>query len=287
MNKAYQTITNRILELLDEGTVPWQKPWRVEDRPRNLASGRPYYGINAFLLANAPHLSPYYVTYKQAQSRGGHVKRGSKGYPIIFFRWLEKERENTKGKQETYRYPLVKSHVVFNAVDQCEGLKVPQLKTKAFDPVAKAEAIWNEYRDKPTLQLGGFRAFYSPQFDLIQMPSTELLTSASAYYSVLFHEAAHSSGAKHRLDRPGVSKSITAFGSKDYGQEELIAEMTSCYLCGEAGIIDRELSQSSAYINGWLAAIREDKKLVIVAACQAERATNYIRGRYVPERVAS
>jgi antirestriction protein ArdC len=283
-NNAYSQITDRVIELLERGTVPWRKPWRVQDQPKNLISGKPYRGINTFVLAMAPYESPYFVTYKQARTLGGYVRRGEKGHPVIFFKWLERERQDQQGQQETYRFPIARIYRVFN-VEQCGGLesKVPQPSPQSFQAHREAESIAAGYENPPKVQHGGQRAFYIPSWDLVQMPTRQSFASAPAYYTTLFHELVHSTGHTSRLNRRAIAESVTHFGSQEYSQEELCAEMGACFLASECGLLQAEIEQSASYINGWLGSLKRDKKLVVVAASQAEKATNRILGRDAAE----
>ncbi len=86
-------VTNRIIELLEKGTVPWKKPWKVSNTPRNLISGRKYNGINVFLLNAAGYSSPYWLTYKQAKEKNGYVGKGETGYPVVFWKWMDAKNE--------------------------------------------------------------------------------------------------------------------------------------------------------------------------------------------------
>ena len=274
--KAYEVVTERIIDLLASGTVPWWKPWKTQ-RPANLVSKRPYSGVNVFLLNCSTFAAPWWLTFKQAKELGGYVKRGSKATPIILFKWCERERDNGNGEPEKYRYPLARTFRVFN-IEQCGGIPAAHQITP-INPIGAFETIWDGYKDKPTLQHGGDRAFYTPLRDLIQMPPRDSFRSAESYATTLAHEAIHSTGHKSRLDRKAVAGRVSRFGSADYSQEELVAECGAAMLANECGILDQEIEQSAAYIKGWLKALQNDKKLVVVAAAQAEKACNYILGR--------
>ena len=189
--RAYEQVTDRIVAMLEAGTVPWRKPWSGGSAaaPRSLRSGKSYRGINRVVLSCAGYDRPEWTTYKQAKARGGHVRKGEKGWPCVFWKWLEKEDPET-GK--TKRFPMLRVYTVFN-VDQCEGLSLPAWEPKVpahpFEPIEAAGAIWDGYVGRPPLSHGGGRAFYVQAEDRIQIPKPERFASPAEYYSTLFHEA--------------------------------------------------------------------------------------------------
>lgn len=276
----YQIVTDRIVELLEKGVVPWQKPWRgIPGAPRNLVSGKPYRGVNSLLLHAAGHASPYWVTFRQAQALGGHVRRAEKGLPVVFWRWLDVENKETGEKEQV---PLLRYYTVFN-VAQCEGLTVPAADQPIRDhsPLQVAEQIVAGMPKCPRIEYGRSRACYSPVTDLVKMPAAERFTTAESFYSVLFHELTHSTGHESRLNRKAVSRSggeRPEFGSDPYAQEELVAELGAAFLCAQAGIVERTVENSAAYVAGWLETLKNDTKLVVQAAAQAQKAADWILG---------
>ncbi len=275
---VYQIITDRICEILERGdTPPWRKPWRGGDHmPANLASKRPYRGVNVFLLHAAGYASPWWLSYKQAQERGGQVRRGEKGLPVVFWKPLAvKDKDTGKDKQ----VPLLRYYTVFNA-EQIDGLNLP-VEAPAGDPVAPveaAEAVAAGYKDGPAVTHGGVRAAYRPSADEVFMPPMSLFSDAPGYYGALFHELGHSTGHEKRLDRKGITAQA-GYGSALYSQEELVAEMTAAFLLGHCSMDGGEIENAAAYIKGWLKALRDDRKLVVVAAAQAQKAADWILGR--------
>jgi len=130
------------------------------------------------------------------------------------------------------------------------------------------------------------RAFYSPDGDYVGMPEPELFRTPEDYYSVLFHELTHSTGHESRLNRKGVTGSDglwSAFGSQPYSQEELVAEMGAAFLCGQAGIVERTIDNSVAYIRSWLQRLKDDRRLIVQAAAQAQKASDFILARQFAE----
>lgn len=279
---AYQIITNRIIEQLEKGTVPWHKPWNGSaNMPRSLASKKPYRGINVFILAFAPYTNPYWLTYRQAKMLGGQVKKGEHGTQITFWK-LNKysDRDAETGEMKTKNIPMLRYYTVFN-IEQCEGLdmsKVPELKpVERFEhnPILAAEQIVSDMPHRPEVRHTQNQAFYNPAEDYVNMPKTERFEVAEEYYSTLFHELTHSTGHTDRCARKGFMDSHK-FGSEPYSKEELCAELGAAFLANEAGIIERTFDNSAAYVKGWLSKLKDDKKLIINAAAQAQKAADYI-----------
>lgn len=278
---VYRVVSDRITALLEKGVVPWQQNWNSNQQPpQNLVSRKPYRGINILLLNSMGYASLYWVTFKQAQELGGYVKQGQKGCPVIFWRSIEVQNRETG---ETEHVPLLRYYTVFN-LTQCEGIAAPAAENQIADhtPVQAAEKIVAGMPKCPEIQHGLNRAFYSPVKDTVGMPQREQFKSAEDYYSVLFHELTHSTGHQSRLNRKGVSRSegkLAAFGTDPYAKEELVAEMGAAFLCGQAGIVERTMDNSAAYIASWLERLKNDSKLVVQAAAQAQKAADFILGR--------
>lgn len=270
---VYQVVTDMVLEALDAGVVPWKKPG---NRPRNLASGKVYRGVNVWILAIAGYASPYWVTFKQAKDRGGSVRKGEKGTKVVLWRWLEaKEEEPETGRKK--RFPILRYYTVFN-VEQCDGLDVPASERKVgeFDPLAEAEGILEGF-DGPEVVYGGSAAYYAPALDRVALPERSTFRSVEGFYATAFHELGHSTGHADRLNRPEVSGPVY-FGSEDYSREELVAEMTSAFLCAHAGIVETTIENSAAYIEYWRSKISADPKLVVNVAAAAQKAADLVLG---------
>lgn len=285
MYDVYNIITNRIIDLLEKGTVPWQRPWGgPKQHPKNLSSGRPYRGINVFMLNSAGYASPYWISFNQAKERGGYVQKGQKGWPCIFWKWYEKTDEKTG---EVTKSPFLRHYTVFN-VEQCENVDYPTIEYP--NPGHKSndlcERLVSGMPNPPKMEWGGTQACYNPFNDTVSMPKPEWFKRAENYYSVLFHELTHSTGHKTRLNRKGVTDTIV-FGSQTYGKEELVAEMGATYLCGYAGIENVVMETSASYIDAWLKKIRGNNRLVVQAAAHAQRSTDYILGAVNSEEYES
>lgn len=294
LSKAYEVVTNKIIEMLKVGTVPWRKPWKGGEAalPRALVSGKPYRGINVFLLTTtaqvAGYTSPYWLTFKQALERGGHVRKGEKSTPIVFWKILDRlpyqhpksededdDEEAVEGKRKV---PFLKFYSAFN-VEQCDNIAYPRVEAPAntFSPLEQCEAIVRRMPNPPTIRHQEPRAFYRPAIDTINMPKPELFESSEEYYSTLFHEMIHATGHASRLDRKSLSE-MAPFGSESYAKEELIAEMGAAFLCGHGGIEPATLQNSAAYLDGWLKKLRDDPKMIVLAAASAQKATDYVLG---------
>ena len=281
MKNGYQVITDRIIELLEGGVVPWHKPWNTSGEAMNIVSKHPYRGINCFLLNVAGFGSPYWITLKQANKLGGNVLKGEKSTPVVFWKMIEVEDKET-GKIE--EKPVLRYYRVFN-LEQTEGIAAPEQaeeKKHPFTPIEVCERIVANMHNPPAIQHKVPAAWYKPEQDLINMPTLDSFESPEEYYSTLFHELGHSSGHISRLNRSTITD-MAPFGSTNYSKEELVAEMAAAFLCGATGIENRTLVNSAGYIDGWLRKLRKDSRMVVIAAAQAQKATDYIKGDASPE----
>ena len=281
MSTVYDIINQRIIELLEKGTVPWRKTWNAESNmPKNLVSKKEYQGVNVFLLSNMPYGSPYWLTFNQAKEKGGHIRKGEKSTPVIFWKILDKtatdasEEEGKNGK-----IPLLRYYSVFN-VEQCEGIKVPESEEKVhvFSSIERAEEVIASMPIRPAIQYGGNKASYRPSSDTVTLPPRHSFESPEEFYCCCFHELAHATGHETRLARKTVVEA-TGFGSNEYSKEELVAEMGAAFLCGYCGIEQKTIENSAAYIQGWQKVLKDEKKLLVHAAAQAKKAAYYILNR--------
>lgn len=276
MNQVYQIVTDKILTELRNGKVPWNKPWQTS-APTNLVSKKAYRGVNNLLLSLTGYASPFWVTFKQAQSLGGCVKKGEKSSLVTFWKRCEKPEDDDDGKRS---FLVLRYYNVFN-VEQTTipEEKIPKAERLAFEPIAKAESIVANMPQAPKIEHGGARACYSPMFDSVTMPHKNRFESVPAYYSVLFHELGHSTGHASRLNRDLVGN---AFASHEYTQEELTAEMTACFICAESGIEGNE-TRSVAYLQSWLSKLEANPKWIVQAAGKAQKAADWILGKMETE----
>ena len=271
---GYDRITERIIALLEQGTVPWHKPWNVNTGwPRNYVSGKPYRGINVFVLAAMCFESPFWLTFHQASLLGATIQKGEKACPVVFWKRLQIDDEDSG---EAKKIPLLRIYHVFNTA-QCDGLKDTSSIKKEI-VTAKPMEIVAGMPQPPVIKHGMAKAFYSPHEDFVGMPLPERFETEEAYFAALFHEIVHSTGHEKRLNRASLSES-GGFGSDPYCKEELVAEMGAAFLCGHVGILQSTIDQSAAYLNGWLERLRSDKTFVVQAAAQAQKAADFILGQ--------
>ena len=271
----YELVNKRIIEMLEAGTVPWHQPWRGGEPPANLISKKPYRGINPLLLGCQAFTSRYWLTFNQAKGIGGMVRKGEQSTVIVFWKFLEVADKET-GEPKTI--PMLRYYRVFN-VEQCDNIdpkKIPAcdvIEERDLDPIASCEVVAKHYMDNgPSLGFDAPRAYYTPSTDSINMPALPTFDSAPEYYATLFHEMIHSTGHHARLNRIKA----TAHFSSAYSKEELCAEYGSAYLCALRGIENTTIDNSAAYINSWLTKLKNDKKLLVSACGQAQRAVDRV-----------
>lgn len=285
-------MAEKFIALLEQGTAVWRKPWVGSIYPRSLASGEHYRGANfVFLLAvmmEQNYASPYFVTYQGAINRGGHVRKGEQGWPILMIDHSPVKDENgdvlVKNGVEVWR-TFHKWETVFN-VGQCDDLTAPDAPAAPIgEPLERAQAILSGIPNPPLLEVGGnARAYYRPKDDLVHLPGRDTFLSIDHYYATLFHELAHSTGHSSRLDRDAVSRlesteEKAAFGDDQYGLEELVAELTAARLCGEVGIENADIEgNQAAYLAGWVKALKAEPKILLDAAAASQKAFDYIMG---------
>jgi len=271
---VYEIVTQKIIDQLEKGTIPWRKPWNKTNCAVSWDNQRPYTGINAFILPQGE-----YATFNTISKNGGKVKKGEKSHIVVFWKMIPSEKTNPiNNKIEKTTIPLLRYYNVFEINTQCEGLTS---KRKAFDniqhdKIQACEEIIIEYQNKPAIYNGN-EAYYKPITDEVFVPDIDQYEVKEEYYSTLFHELAHSAGHKSRLNRKGITEA-SRFGSEAYSQEELVAEMTSAFLCGYAEIENHTLKNSANYIQSWIRKLqnKDSEKWLVYAASQAKKASNYI-----------
>ena len=274
-DKVYKIITDKFVEQLKKGVVPWHKPWVCRDMPMNLVSKKTYNGVNLLLLLMSGFSSPYWLSFKQVGAKGGTIRKGEKGTIITYFNVVKSKTDPTK------TFPMFRYYRVWN-VDQCEGIEVPKSDRAEFVENVNAEAVSKRWVDCPEIRHGGDSAHYSPVEDYIKMPNRDSFDTPDHYYSILYHEQTHASGHKSRLDRLVVGCFTRT--SQTYAFEELVAELGASFLRHEAGIDGSALFDNSAsYISNWLTRLNNDSSLIVKAARHAQKAVEYMRGEYQPE----
>lgn len=269
MRDVYQEVTDRIITALEQGTVPWHRPWHDDKsgyatEPYNAVTGRPYNGINLLILGSLPYASLGYLTFKQGKELGGTVRKGEKGTGVVFWSFVKDEDDETK------TIPIARLYTVFN-IEQCDNL--PQEKLKLPTPPQAANTTINALAaaNSAIVRHGGNRAFYSPISDHIQMPSADAFKSEDHYQATLAHELTHWTGHNARCNREFGKR----FGTEAYAFEELVAEIGSAFLCAQHNVTLDTL-QHPAYIANWLQVLRGDKRAIFTAASKAKQATEYL-----------
>lgn len=276
----YAAVTDRIVAALEQGHIPWITPWTgspEQAQPANLSSGHRYRGVNVLLLnmvqAAQAYPSNRWLTFQQARSLGGHVRKGERGTEVVFFKMLDLAQEGGTISAEPSRkvVPLLRSFTVFNAA-QVDGLPPALVTTSApvepFDANEAAEALLAA--SGAVIRHGASSAFYRPADDLICLPDPQAFISPERYYGVALHELTHWTAHPSRCARVLSGRQHI----EAYAFEELIAEMGSAFLCSHVGI-HAEL-QHAAYIESWLKALRSDKRLIFSAASAAQKAVDFL-----------
>ena len=281
----YDQITNQIVKQMENGIVPWQKPWEHGTFMGCIShtSGKPYSLLNQWLLNGK---AGEWLTYKQIQAEGGRVKAGEKASTVVFWKYLDKveKREDENGNEievVTGKFPILKGYAVFH-IDQTEGIK-PKYENKAkryeHEACEEAEKVIANYVKRDGLKLfieDSDRAYYRPSTDEVHVPMMQQYKVCEEYYSTTFHELTHSTGHAKRLNRRELA-GMSFFGDENYSKEELTAEIGAAFLCQTVGLqCEKAFENSVAYLQGWLRALKNDKKLIVAAAARAEAAVNYI-----------
>ena len=278
---VYEMVTERIISQLQNGIIPWQKPWTgIRSGAYNRISKKPYSLLNQMLLDHEGE----YATFKQWQDLGGHVRKGEKAEIVVFWKIQPVEEEKEDGTKEVKQIPLLRYYNVFHIsqVDGVEPLKEEELHD--IEPIEKAENVLRDYwtRENITVEhVAGDKAYYSPTFDLIHLPLFEQFTNANEYYNTAFHESVHSTMKENRCNRAEDRKGkLVAFGSSEYSKEELLVEIGSASLMNIMGIeTHNSFRNSTAYIQNWLSVLRNDVKFIVSASSKAEKAVDYILGK--------
>ena len=254
---VYDMVTSRIIEELEKGIIPWEKPWHgVQSGAYNRISKKPYSLLNQMLLHNQGE----YASFKQWKDLGGHVRKGEKGEIIVFWKILPVEETDKDGNRIIKHIPFLKYITVFH---------ISQL---------------HDYINREGIHLeqeASNEAYYSPAADLIHLPLLEQFEKPEEFYSTAFHEATHSTMKESRCNRQEERKGkLVAFGSEEYSKEELVAEIGAASILNSLGIeTTHSFRNSAAYIQNWLQVLRNDNRFIVSASSKAEKAINYILNR--------
>lgn len=271
---VYEKITQSIVQAIETGAAKgenWQMPWhRAGGRPLNIATGRAYRGVNILALwceeQSKSYSSGKWGTFKQWQSKGAKVKKGEKGSMVVFWKDIKKEDD----EEDKPRFVL-KTSYAFNA-DQVDGFKEEKPSIGGAELVANAEFFINNVRGLD-LRFGGGRAYYSPLQDYVQMPELGLFRDTHGYYGTLLHECAHWTGNSKRLNRDFSRR----FGNEAYAFEELVAELSAAFLCGDLGLSSKPRKDHAEYIASWLEVLRNDSRAIFKASTEAAKAADYLQ----------
>lgn len=284
MSNVYQMVTDRIIEQLRSGLIPWHKPWFGSSNAAiSFVSRKPYSLLNQMLLGDPGE----YLTFNQVKQLGGSLKKGAKGRIVVFYKILEVEsplsEQSDRSEQKTKkRIPLLRYYRVFN-INDTEGVetKTKPTPTVINEPIEAACAVVADYVHRSGVKIEirqSDRAYYSPVSDTVVCPLLSQFESAAHHYSVLFHELTHSTLTAERCDRT-KENAEAFFGNEDYSKEELVAEMGSAMIANQVGFDSEQVfTNSVAYIQNWLSVLKSDPRFIVAAAGKAEKAANYILG---------
>jgi len=269
MNKSdiYQQVADKIVKMMETMGTNWVKPWADLNQPINLVSGKPYRGLNVLFLNMSGYSDATWATFKQWAAKGYAVQRGEKGTTITFYKQLKiKDKETDKDRT----VPLLRTYTVFNAA-QVADKNGKSYTTQRAAPLsesersAKADAFIEN--TGASINHAGDVACYVPSIDLINMPKYAAFKNAAAYYGTMFHELAHWTGAKQRLNR---------LDSGTYAWEELVAELSAAMTCAALGIESVPREDHAKYLNAWIARIKDDPKALVRAITKAKQASEYL-----------
>lgn len=283
-NDVYTRGTDRIIADLERGVRTWMRPWGATHAAGSICrplrhNGVPYQGMNVLLLwgeaVEKGYAAPIWMTFKQAQELGAHVRKGEKAALVVYANKLTRTETNDKGEETEKEIPFLKGYSVFN-VEQIEGLPA-HYYAKPDNPLPLSERLDHAERfiagTGATVRHGGNSAFYAPAKDLVQMPPFETFRDRESYYATVLHELIHWTSHKTRLDRSFNAKK---FGDNGYAREELVAELGAAFLCADLGITPEIRDDHAAYLAHWLEALKADKRAIFSAAAHAQRATDYL-----------
>ena len=280
----YQEITDKIIAELEAGRVPWVQPWGSVSvnaslsMPRNAATGRGYSGINVLILWGAVIEAGFsgqsWLTFRQALSLGGNVRKGEHGTTVVYADRFTPEKERERAARDGDQpgvIPFLKRFTVFNT-DQCEGLTEPISYVTPPPPAGLIEpqvealiaATGADFR------IGGARAYYDSLRDFVQVPPPQAYFEPINWHRTACHELGHWTGAASRLARDFSG----GFGSKSYAKEELVAEMAGAFVCATLGIAPTV--RHADYIGSWLEVLREDDRAIVRAASAASKAADFL-----------
>ena len=277
----YQEVTDRVIAELEKGCVPWVRPWDQAKSglamPQNATTGRHYSGINVLILWDAVISRDFgahrWLTLRQANAIGGQVRKGERGITVCYAdRFIPKAEQQRAAEQgdSPNAVPFLKRFTVFN-VEQCDGIPEAEAAAAPLEPrqiVEQAERLITA--TEADFRNGGGEAFYHRSGDYIRVPPQPAFFDQINYYRTCFHELGHWTGHGKRLARDLTGR----FGSEGYAREELVAEMTSAFVCAQLSI--QPTVRHADYIGNWLTVLRNDARAIFQAASMASKAADFI-----------
>ena len=267
--EIYDIVTNRIIENLEKGSIPWIKPWHTENTlDKNIKTGNEYNGINRIILGMSGYQSNVWGSFKQWKDLGANVKLHEKGTAIVFYKPVSGVKVTSEGEEISYNSVFTTSHI-FNA-EQVEGIEIKPRSIEDKPFLNNADIDNMVLNTGANIRHSGNSAYYRPSDDYINMPDKSDFNDEAGYYATLLHELTHWSGAKHRLDRTKGKR----FGDTAYAFEELIAELGSAFLCEKYAV--KGDIRHEGYIASWLQALKNDNKMIFKASAYAQKSTDYI-----------
>ena len=282
---VYEKVTNKIIAELEKGERPWMKPWNAEHAAGKITrplrhNGLPYSGINILMLwaeaMEKGYNTPLWMTFKQAQELGGHVRKGEHGSLVVYANTLVKTEPNGEtGEDEEHKIPFMKGYTVFN-VEQIDDLPAHYYATAQepqLDAAQRLEHAEQFFKNTGAdIRYGGNRAYYSTATDHVHMPPFEFFKDPESFYETQLHECVHWSRHPSRLDRDFGRKK---WGDEGYAMEELVAELGSAFLSADLGLTPEVREDHAAYLASWLKVLKEDKRAIFSAAAHEQRAAEF------------
>ena len=273
MSKSvYELVTERIIEELEKGSIPWERPWRgTRSGAYNFVTKRSYSLMNQMMLKHRGA----YGTFKQWTEKGGKIRKGEKSEIVVFWKFQIVEEENEDGEKEEKKIPMLRYYNVFH-ISQVDGVELKE-ELPEVEPIESAEKIKRDYVEREHIKILEYatnEAFYSPSGDFIQVPERGQYKDVNGFYATLYHEMIHSTGHKSRLNR--LEKNAH-FGNEVYSKEELVAELGSASIMNMLGLETKKtIRNSAAYIQSWINVFKNDPRFIVSAAGKAEKAVKFI-----------
>ena len=298
-NEYYKQFADRIIEQMEKGVAPWQKPWKPGQQvvPQSLSTGREYRGGNSLHLMSVAqekgYSDPRWGTFDHIKYAGGAVRKGEKGTPVVWWDFSHTKRKvavtdrdgkpvhDDKGKPiERFQAPTCKVYTVFN-VEQTKDLK------EKLPPVGDQKPSWDPHRlvnaedlitaSKVKIRhVGGDRAYYSLKADAVTLPKRSQFPNATAYYHTANHELAHATGHPSRMDRDSLKQGVSeGFGSEPYAREELRAEISAMMTNTRLGL-GHESKEGAAYVAAWSETLKKNPREIYFASRDAQTISDYL-----------